>query len=203
MLAIFVLFRHLMLNRYLGATFKVVKKIKVSKGMWAGGHIQRENFWLAERVLTYFKLHGEWGELVLAAFSVVPQKWQNNSPTKPLKQFPSSRRSTEPGGGVQLLRSATGRDFRVLQQPDWSERRSLWLVARVRAADLSWEWRAVSSLQLCEQGRTASLQPVSTCMMSQVLGFSWRLRGGLFSSGKLCRGFHRAQVAQPHPSCLT
>lgn len=29
-----------------------------------------------------------WGELVLAAFSVVPQKWQNNSPTKPLKQFP-------------------------------------------------------------------------------------------------------------------
>lgn len=47
-----------------------------------------------------------------------------------------------------------------------------------------------------------SQQPMSTCMMSQVLGFSWRLRGGLCSGGKLCGGFDPCSAGETDSSSM-
>lgn len=150
--------------------------------MWASGQVQYENFWAAEhQILTCVMERGILRRINAGSLERCSSYVTEQFPYKAHKTIPFPvDGSTEPGGGVQPLRSATG-GFRVLQQRDWSEHRSLWLVVRVRAADLSWEWRAANSLQLCEQDG----QPVSTCMMSQVLGFSWRLRGGHCSGGKL------------------
>lgn len=93
--------------------------------------------------------------------SVVSQKWT-------IPSFPPSHWSAESGGGA--LSSATGRS-RVLQQPDWSG-------GSESAPPLSL-LGVKCSLRLGEQ-------PMSTCMMSQVLDFSGSLRevGGRPSTGE-------------------
>lgn len=107
-----------------------------------------------------WRKHLCWGESGQQP-SVVSQK-------RTIPSFPPSQWSAEPGGGA--LSSATGRS-RVLQQPDWS--------GGSESAPPASLLGVKCSLRLGEQ-------PMSTCMMSQVLDFSGSLTemGGRPSTGE-------------------
>lgn len=135
------------------------------------------------------------GESVLPAFSVVPQKLTIPQQSS-YNNFPPSLRSTEPGGGVQALRSATGRNFRAPQQRDWSERRSApcgwWLLISPGSEK---QWIVCSSVS--RLGRAANVY------VHDVTGVGFHLEAErLCSSGKHCYGLDPCSTGETDPSLM-
>lgn len=94
--------------------------------------------------------------------------WRESGQQPSVVSWRETGNCSEPGGGA--LSSATGRS-RVLQQPDWSG---------------GSESAPPASLLGVKCGLRLGEQPMSTCMMSQVLDFSGSLRevGGRPSTGE-------------------
>lgn len=118
--------------------------------MRAGGHVQHKTSQVAEQqVLTWVKLHGE-NKSILGRIS---DGSLQRCASEMIELFPCKAhkrlllRAGGASGGVQPLRSATGRGFSNVQQCDWSD----YLLVAGSAGQSCWSllgvWIACSSVK--------------------------------------------------------
>lgn len=152
-----MIFREVM-NRYLRATFKVMmkKKKKFQKAWEQVATFSMKTSQVAEqRLLTCVKLHGQKGEYPEENYC-----WQPSVLFLRSEQFTSKAHKaiSLQANGVLSLGEVCSRWGQP--QVETSELCSSVIDLNadqlLMAADLSWEWKAVNSLQLCEQSWPAS-----------------------------------------------